>query len=329
MNKTLIALSMIILVSLSFVGCQGTPSEPAQPGPVADEQFKVIPFAHQIKGDYNEELFNEQTKLQQEDKYYYTILQSEQELRDLVKKLNLVNDMGDMSLNYTEKFFEEHKMVAVFPQQGSSGVNYAVTSISPTDTLIDIVLEQYIPEVATTDIVNKGFLIGIEKEELLGKDNQDKNIHITMRTVQAVTGMDKNDLSMDDLALGNLKLMMTAAYVDRIMNTTPISVETTSEGEIEPVVVEKRKYEDLEAVIRENELVYLSTTSDHYATPRGLKVGDHADVLLERYGEPSQIAEDEKAKTKIYSFDLSGEYFFFHAEIKEDEIIRLQVNLAD
>jgi hypothetical protein len=50
-------------------------------------------------------------------------------------------------------------------------------------------------------------------------------------------------------------------------------------------------------------------------------------MLTELYGEAS-LVETLDNGNELYSFDLSGEYHLFHAEIKDNVILRLQVNLT-
>jgi hypothetical protein len=56
-------------------------------------------------------------------------------------------------------------------------------------------------------------------------------------------------------------------------------------------------------------------------------VGDTAAALKAQYGEPSLVKTLDNGN-EIYSFDIAGLYHLFHAELKGEVIVRLQVNLT-
>lgn len=131
-------------------------------------------------------------------------------------------------------------------------------------------------------------------------------------------GYIESALTMDDLQLGGIKLGMKADQAEQTMAVKPSKVIKEQNDEIE-----KWLYEGIELDVQENQVIYASTASKEYATPRGLKVGDSAERLLKLYGTPSRIYNN------IYSFEIDKEHYVFHAEVKDGKVIRIQVNLAD
>jgi hypothetical protein len=227
------------------------------------------------------------------------------------------------TLNYGDAYFETYALLLVFADQGSSSVQYQFGKAEATDYLIDVTLEQYLPEIGTTDIVMKGFVAGLEKESLYLQDGSPKPLNITQRTIPVVTDTPVDDLTIEDLRLGNLSVRLAALELDFRMAQKPERVELNHDG-----YEETRYYENgIEIMIIENEVFMISTDNPDYPTPRGLKVGDSLETLTTLYGEASVIETLENGNT-LYSFDLSGEYHLFHAELEDDTIVRLQVNLT-
>jgi hypothetical protein len=292
----------------------------------ASQELKNLvntPFVFPVSGAYNEELYQKQEQLKGINQIYGIIIEDRAALESLKNKYNLESSLEGQNLDYPDEFFKNNAIIAVFPEQGSSSVKYIFGKAEATDYLIDITIEQYLPEVSTADIVNRGFIIGFSKEKLYLEDKKLKPLNITQRTILPTMGkVDKSELTIEDLMLGNIRVQIAESQLNFVMNIVPNKSEKEQNG-----IVERRTYEGVEITLSENEVIRISSTSDRYPTPRGLKVGDRVDTLLDLYGEPSEIIETQN-NTKIYSFDLSGEYYLFHAEVKDGKIIRLQVNLA-
>lgn len=268
-------------------------------------------FAVYLRGDYSEELYEKQQK--QKDIPFYVTIDSEKALKEAVEKYNLVIEAESIKPQYKDKFFQNYKMLIVFPEQGSSGVAFAVNNIEIKDRSVAIEIEQTIPEVMTMDMINRGILIAMSNH-FLG-NIQDYQIKVLKNQLQADV-YNKDDLRIEDLQLGSIKVRMKPEELDQVMKAQPKEAVREFEG-----YVEKRIYQEgVEVKITEGEVSHISVTTKEYQTPRGLKVGDSVERLKELYGEPSQIQDN------IYSFDLSNEYFLFHAEVKDGKIVRLQVN---
>lgn len=127
----------------------------------------------------------------------------------------------------------------------------------------------------------------------------------------------KNTLKTKDLQLGGIKLKMNASDAEKIIGYEPSHIIQGQNG-----VQENRFYDDIELDIQNNEIIYISATSDKYATPKGLKVGDSVEKLLKLYGTPAKIYNN------IYSYEIYEGYYSFHTEVKDGKITRIQVNLA-
>jgi hypothetical protein len=249
------------------------------------------------------------------------MIDSAEEWDAAIEKYKFESAREGQTLDYNADYFEKYALLLVFADQGSSSVQYQFGKAEATDFLLDVTLEQYLPEMGTTDIVMKGFVAGLEKSDLYLKDGRKKPLNITQRTIPAVTDTPRDELTIEDLRLGNLTVRLAAIELDFRMARLPESVEKNDKD-----FIENRAYGDVDIMIVENEVFMISTESADYPTPRGLKVGDSTEQLKVLYGEPSEIQKTDSGND-LYSYDLSGEFFLFHAEIKDGTIIRLQVNL--
>lgn len=336
--KKLLTLSIMLIFIFVLVACAAPPAQPEptpeQPPvttppvdetPVEDRTYTTPPFAFPIKGDFHEGLADEQEKLREkgDGQLYGLLIDNTAAWHEAIETYGFESAREGQTLNYDDAYFKNYALLIVFAEQGSSSVQYQFGKAEATDYLIDATLEQYLPEIGTTDIVMKGFVAGMEKETLYLPDGSPKPLNITQRTIPVVTDTPVDDLSIEDLRLGNLSVRLAALELDFRMAQKPERVELAHDG-----YEETRYYENgIEIMIIENEVFMISMDNPDYPTPRGLKVGDSLETLTTLYGEASMIETLENGNT-LYSFDLSGEYHLFHAEIKDDTIVRLQVNLT-
>jgi len=336
--KKLSFLSILLIFIVALAACATPPVQPepapevppvttppVNETPVEDRTYTTPPFAFPIKGDYHEALAEAQEALHEkgDSQLFGLLIDNTAAWNDAIETYGFESAREGQTLNYGDAYFENYALLIVFADQSSSSIQYQFGKAEATDYLIDATLEQYLPEIGTTDIVMKGFVAGLEKETLYLPDGSPKPLNITQRTIPAVTDTPVDDLSIEDLRLGNLSVRLAALELDFRMAQKPERVETAQDG-----YEETRYYENgIEIMIIENEVFMISTDNPDYPTPRGLKVGDSLETLNTLYGEAS-IIETMENGNDLHSFDLSGEYHLFHAEIKDGTIVRLQVNLT-
>lgn len=339
MNKRLaFVLSFTIILILALTACTGPEAQPqptvppeqppvtTPPGeeqPVEDRSYTTPPFAFPIKGGYHEGLALEQEALKEKGQLFGLLIDSTEDWTEAIETYRFESAREGQGLNYGDDYFESYALLIVFAEQGSSSIQYQFGKAEATDSLIDVTIEQYLPEIGTADMVLKGFVAGMEKDALYLPDGSPKPLNITQRTISPTTDTPVDDLTVEDLRLGNLSVRLAALELDFRMAQKPERVELAHDG-----YEQWRYYENgIEILIIENEVFMISTENPDYPTPRGLKVGDTLETLNALYGEASMIEALENGN-ELHSFDLSGEYHLFHAEIKGDTIVRLQVNLT-
>lgn len=336
--KKLSILSIMLIFVVALAACATSPAQP-EPAPVQppvtttpdgetpaeDQSYTTPPFAFPIIGDYHEGLAEAQEALREkeEGQLFGLLIDNTAEWEKAIEAYGFESAREGQTLNYSDVYFEKYALLIVFAEQGSSSVQYQFGKAEATDFLIDVTLEQYLPEIGTTDIVMKGFVAGLEKEALYLPDGSPKPLNITQRTIPVVTDTPVDDLTIEDLRLGNLSVRLAALELDFRMAQKPERVELNHDG-----YEETRYYENgIDIMIIENEVFMISTDNPDYPTPRGLKVGDSLETLTTLYGEASKVQTLESGNA-LHSFDLSGDYYLFHAELKGDIIVRLQVNLT-
>jgi hypothetical protein len=288
----------------------------------AELSYTTPPFAFSVQGSYHEALYQTQTTLRDQGQLFGILIDNAADWKSARTLYKFESARTGQTLDYEDDYFRAYALLLVFGDQGSSSVQYQFGKSESTDSLIDVTLEKYVPEIGTTDMVMKGFVAGLEKTNLYLSDGAKKPLNITQRIIQIPSDTARDDLATYDLKLGNLSVYLTPLELDFRMSQPPLYVEKRFEG-----YEERRIYEDVEILIVENEVFMISTTSSNYATPRGIRVGDTAAALKAQYGEPSLVKTLDNGN-EIYSFDIAGLYHLFHAEIKGEVIVRLQVNLT-
>lgn len=333
--QPVLILVLILSLSLALSACSlpapaPEPQEPpvtTPPGseaPAEDRSYTTPPFAFPIRGDYHEALYLEQAALREKGLLFGLLIEDTAAWNHAVETYGFISDRIGQTLNYADVYFENYALLIVFADQGSSSIQYQFGKAEATDFLIDVTLEQYLPEIMTEDIVMKGFVVGLEKTGLHFSDGTQKPLNITQRSIPLTYGTPSSELTVEDLRLGNLAVRLAALELDFRMSQKPERVELAHDG-----YEETRYYEDgVKILILENEVFMISTESPNYPTPRGLKVGDSLETLTTLYGEAPRVETLENGNT-LHSFALSeGQYLLFHAELREETIVRLQVNLT-
>jgi hypothetical protein len=157
------------------------------------------------------------------------------------------------------------------------------------------------------------------------KQNEEKLSYVAMseRTTKESygKGMDgENSVTLDDLQFGSVKLDMSYDELMKVLKQKPDKEE-------------KEEYEGLEArtlFFADNTQIYvvdgavysINVTSPGYVTPRGLKVGDSTDRLIELYGEP-----DSKEDENHWGYNYNG-YEVFTIIVEDGKVKEMQVDLV-
>lgn len=158
-------------------------------------------------------------------------------------------------------------------------------------------------------------------------DTNEQNKSVPTKTVNS--NQKSNDITMDDLKLGDLNLNITRKKLFKIMQTKKnklIKDESNSQS--------KQKYESLEEyltyqdgtiiLLLDNTVASISVSSPNYKTPRGLKVGDSESDLIKLYGKYSY-----SIKIKRVYFYGAEEYDVFILTVVKGIIKVIEVKLVD
>jgi hypothetical protein len=329
-KRALLLISMMLLSVSLLLGCQSKNGESVpknsnntnQNGSAkVDDNSKSAEIrAVYLIGNYDEELYKLQNKSREEGKIYYHFIHNQNDLSSITSKYSLVKEGTNESYKLKEDFFNEKMIIAVYPGQGSSSVHYTVTDVNEKGAW-NIEIEKLVPEVQTEDMINRVIFVEMRKEFF--EKYQKVNINITEKKYTSNV-FNKNELYMDDLALGGVKVNMSKKDVLKAMGK-PDRIDNDVKG-----FHERLSYgNNTTIMLTDNKVRFIETLSTKYSTPRGLIVGDSKDELIRQYGEPSNVLEDKATGNQIFDYDLSGEYYLFHAEVKNNKIIRLQVNLVE
>ena len=329
--KKVILLWMIALALISSTACQSDSrainSDKAGSGieqkyeenTGSKNQQKHPPFALYVNGKVSDDLYEKQALLKQKGQIFYIEISSEEALKNAISEYELLLLDERDSLSYGESFFKDNKMYLILPMQHSSSINYIVEEISQKETSLYVGLESYIPEIMTTDLVNKGVLVAVSREFIGSRTDFEVDLREVLIDMSKIK---RDDLTVADLQLGNLKVRTAPEVVDMVMGAAPYTVVHKHQQ------VVARTYDGVEVTISFGEVSHILATSPTYGTPRGLRVGDSLERLTKLYGEPSQIIKESESVRggDVYSFDLSENFYLFHAAVKDGKILSLEVH---
>lgn len=147
-----------------------------------------------LTGKYNEELNKLQNRNKEEHKVYYCLIKDKEELDKIQTKYELVLDDIGSAYNRTEEFFNNNMIIIIFPEQVPANIKFSVADITEQQNEISVKLEKKYLGTNNNDIVNRAIFIEMKKELW----TKWQNVHIDV--------FDKNELTMEDLQLGELKL---------------------------------------------------------------------------------------------------------------------------
>jgi predicted small lipoprotein YifL len=141
--------------------------------------------------------------------------------------------------------------------------------------------------------------------------------------------LSKNQVTHEDLSfiydnqtleLGKKRDAMESIIAQNILYSE-IDAETFEEFTVSII-----SYEDgTEAVYTDDELYSLKVINDKYVTPRGLKVGDTVERLLELYDKPNPDRFNES--TYYYEYMDSG-YVTFIVHLKDNRVEMIEITLV-
>jgi hypothetical protein len=157
------------------------------------------------------------------------------------------------------------------------------------------------------------------------KHNEEKLNYVAMseRTTKESygKGMDgENSVTLDDLQLGSVKLDMSYNELMKVLKQKPDKEETEEYEGLEARTLFFA--DDTQIYVVDNAVYSINVTSPDYATPRGLKVGDSTDRLIELYGEP-----DTREEKDHWGYNYNG-YEVFTVIVEDGKVTEMQVDLV-
>jgi len=150
-------------------------------------------------------------------------------------------------------------------------------------------------------------------------------IAMSIRTTRESYGSSlegNNQVTLEDLQLGDIKLGITYdELLELLENESDESIEV-SEDEYEGLVA-KTLYlpDDTQILVVDGTVHSVNVISPDYPTPRGLKVGDSEETLLELYGEPASIDDN------YWNYTYEG-YELFTVKVEDSKVTEMQIDLA-
>ncbi len=162
-----------------------------------------------------------------------------------------------------------------------------------------------------------------------GKQWFDKNretieyIAMSIRTTREGYGISlsgENQVTLDDLQLGKIKLGMTYDELVEILENETVEV---AQDEYEGLVAKTLYLADDTQILVVDDTVYsVNVISPDYPTPRGLKVGDSEEAIRQLYGDPASIDDDN-----YWSYTYDG-YELFTVRVEDGKAIEIQIDVA-
>jgi len=123
----------------------------------------------------------------------------------------------------------------------------------------------------------------------------------------------------DDLQLGNLKVNMTRQMIDKVMK---VGLQRSEKDNSSGIESEFLYYDDGTVIhLADGRIYSITVTSDYYATPRGLKVGDSSEKLQQLYGKPSHIDEGS-----VWVYSSASGYDLFFATVRNGNVVSIKVS---
>lgn len=123
----------------------------------------------------------------------------------------------------------------------------------------------------------------------------------------------------DDLQLGKLKIGLMYNEAIGIMGNRPKKVEKDESAHMITL-----DYDDgTNIVFFANRIYDLSVISPKYPTPRGLKVGDSKDKVIQLYGQPL----DTEINNSLWEFSNDEGSMYLTIFFKDDLVSMIEVNI--
>lgn len=202
---------------------------------------------------------------------------------------------------------EKTKLVSVVVKEGSAYVNFATEGLNGSSLQETLTVEQIVSTLLDLEGINSVQFLkdGKPTEDLMGHLDTSQPFYR------------KKNIKINELQLGEMKLYTKRdEFFEKIGE--PLAVKKDKTG-----FIEYFDYPDFKVVVTDGEVSQISTTSDKFATPSGVKVGDTQKKVKDIYGEPSSYYRG------VLNYKVGPEFELLHIKVKNDKVIEIKINLAD
>jgi hypothetical protein len=158
------------------------------------------------------------------------------------------------------------------------------------------------------------------QEEWFEKNGEEiEKVAISIRTKRDVSQAEgENKIEPDDLKLGLCSVNMPYSDFSKFMKEAPLSDEADKVGGRLLI------YPDgTEIYLFDDRIVSMNVVSSGYETPRGLKVGDSAERILELYGEPDNKHEEDG----VWGYNING-LELLTIVVSDGKVAQIQIDLT-
>ncbi|MGF7050788.1 hypothetical protein J2T13_005338 [Paenibacillus sp. DS2015] len=160
-----------------------------------------------------------------------------------------------------------------------------------------------------------------EKTEEKTEEVQDDEIQDGMQNAESDESREKGYINIEELKLNDLYLKMTYSDLSKVMGT---ELEKTVENDLgDDGIMYKLTYVDGTIVYLINDEIYsIEVTSTDYLTPRGLRVGDSIEKVVELYKNPAYLDDNN------WGYSTTNDYILFTLEFIENKVSKIEINLV-
>lgn len=198
------------------------------------------------------------------------------------------------------------KLLGVEVEKGRAYVNFSSDGMHGASLQEMITVDQIVKTLTGLEEVKSvQFLVdGKVTDSLMGQLDTRDPIYV------------KKNVKTEELQLGEMKLHTGKdEFIQQFGQ--PLSTKAEQNG-----TVEKLEYAGFKVTITNGKVSEISTDSDRYSTPSGVKVGDSYEKVLDTYGEPSS------SKKGILNYQVGLESELLHVTIIDGKVAEIRINLA-
>jgi hypothetical protein len=202
---------------------------------------------------------------------------------------------------------DEAKLLSVDVKEGMAYVNFSSEGLNGGSLEEMLTINQIVSTLLNINGINSVRFLkdGQPADDLMGHADTSEPFY------------KKKDIKIEELQLGDMKLYVKKdEFLKKFGEPTLIRTGKTDN-------VKYFDYSDFKATVTDGEVSEISTTSDKFVTPSGLKVGDTEERAMSIYGEPSS------AYRGTLNYKVGHEYELLHIKVKDKKVIEIRVNLAD